>query len=150
MPALRAELLSSGKTTTGFEIPDEFVDRLGGGRRPKVRVRLEGTEFGTSIAPISGRFMLGVSAERREASGVVAGQTYNIEIELDTSPRKVDVPEDFAAALAAKPAAEEFFASLSYSNQSWHVLQITGAKQAETRARRIANSVAKLAQGKVR
>jgi uncharacterized protein YdeI (YjbR/CyaY-like superfamily) len=39
---------------------------------------------------------------------------------------------------------------LSYSNQSWHVLQITGAKQAETRTRRIATSVAKLAQGKPR
>ena len=88
MPALRAELMSSGKTTTGFEIPEEFVDRLGGGRRPKVRVRLEGSEFGTSIAPIGGRFMLGVSAERREASGVVAGQTYDIEIELDTAPRE--------------------------------------------------------------
>jgi hypothetical protein len=150
MPALRTELLSSGKTTTGFEIPEEFVDRLGGGRRPKVRVRLQGIEFGTSIAPMGGRFMLGVSAERRAASGVVAGQTYDIEIDLDTDPRKVDVPEDFAAALAAEPAAEEFFASLSYSNQSWHVLQITGAKQAETRTRRIATSVAKLAQGKPR
>ena len=73
MPVLRAELFASGKNTTGFVVPDDFVERLGGGRHPKVRVRLNDTEFATSIAAMSGRFLLGVSAERRQAAGVAAG-----------------------------------------------------------------------------
>ena len=111
---------------------------------------MNGTEFGTSIAARGGRFLLGVSAERREAAGVLVGRTYDVEIELDTAPRQVDVPEDLAAALDAEPAARSFFDSLSYSRQQWHVLQVTGAKQPGTRARRIATSVAMLAEGRAR
>ncbi len=144
MPALRTELLSSGKTTTGFEIPEEFVDRLGGGRRPKARIRLQGIEFGTSIAPMGGRFLLGVSTERREASGVVAGQTYDVEIELDTEPREIAVPPDLAEALAGEPDARAFLDGLSYSQQQRLVLPIEQAKAPETRQRRVDKAVALL------
>ncbi|MGA9596116.1 MAG: YdeI/OmpD-associated family protein, partial [Acidimicrobiia bacterium] len=37
-----------------------------------------------------------------------------------------------------------------YSDRSWHVLQVAGAKAPETRERRIAKSVAALAQGRKR
>src|SRR3546814_6820305 len=42
----------------------------------------------------------------------------------------------FAAALDAEPAARHTFDALSYSNKSWHTLQITGARTDETRQRR--------------
>ena len=150
MPVLHADLESSGKNTAGFVVPDEFVAQLGGGRHPKVRVRLNGTEFGTSIAAMGGRFLLGVSAERRQAAGVTAGETYDVEIELDTEPRQLEVPDDLSAALDADPAARAFFDSLSYSKRQWHVLQVAGAKQPETRARRVATSVRMLAEGRAR
>ena len=60
------------------------------------------------------------------------------------------MPEDLAAALDVQPAARAFFDSLSFSKQQWHVLQVTGAKQPETRARRVAGSVAMLAEGRAR
>lgn len=94
--------------------------------------------------------MLGVSAENRAAAGVEGGQAVEIDLELDTAPREVTVPPDFAAALAAEPAAQATFDGLSYSNRSWHVLQIDGAKTDETRQRRIAKSVEALRAGKVR
>ena len=150
MPVLHALLESSGKNTAGFVVPDEFVAQLGGGRHPKVRVRLNGTEFGTSIASMGGRFLLGVSAERRQAAGVTPGETYDVDIELDTEPRQLDVPDDLARALDAEPAARAFFDSLSYSKRQWHVLQVSGAKQPETRARRVGASVAMLAEGRAR
>ena len=150
MPVLHAELESSGKNTAGFVVPDEFVEQLGRGRHPKVRVRLNGTEFATSIASVGGRFLLGVSAERRQVAGVTAGQSYDVEIELDTEPRQLEVPDDLAAALDAEPTARAFFDSLSFSRQQWHVLQVTAAKQPETRARRVAASVAMLAEGRAR
>jgi uncharacterized protein YdeI (YjbR/CyaY-like superfamily) len=62
----------------------------------------------------------------------------------------VIVPDDFAAALDTAPAARTTFDSLSYSNKSWHVLQIEGAKTDETRQRRIAKSVEALEAGRIR
>jgi uncharacterized protein YdeI (YjbR/CyaY-like superfamily) len=60
------------------------------------------------------------------------------------------VPSDFAAALDADPDARRTFDALSYSNKSWHTLQIAGAKSDETRQRRIAKSVAALSEGRPR
>ena len=62
----------------------------------------------------------------------------------------MSVPADFAAALDAQPPARRTFDGLSYSNKSWHVLQVEGAKTDETRQRRIAKSVDILKQGRAR
>jgi len=145
-----AELETSGGTAAGFEVPAEIVDRLGGGGHPKVVVTVGGYTFRTSIARMGGRYLLGVSTARRDESGISAGQTYSVEVQLDTAPRVVEMPEDLAAALAAKPAAQAHWDTLSHSKKSWHVLQVTGAKKPETRASRIAKSVAMLAEGRDR
>jgi uncharacterized protein YdeI (YjbR/CyaY-like superfamily) len=50
----------------------------------------------------------------------------------------------------ASPEARRTFDGLSYSNKSWHVLQIEEAKTDETRRRRITKSVDLLRQGRVR
>jgi hypothetical protein len=150
MVHFRAELESSGGTAAGFEVPQAVVDQLGGGGHPKVVVRLNGFVFRTSIARMGSRFLLGVSKERRAAAGVAPGESWDVEVELDTAPREIEVPEDLAEALAAEPRAKEFFDSLSYSKQQWHTLQVSGAKQPETRARRVAASVAMLREGKAR
>lgn len=146
----RAELESTGNTTTGFEVPESVVTELGGGGRPKVAVTVNGYEFRTSIARMGGRYLLGVSAERREAAGVAAGDVLDVDVVLDTAPRVIEVPDDLAAALAEEPEAQAFWNTLSYSKQQWHVLQVTGAKAADTRARRVAKSVAMLREHRAR
>lgn len=145
-----AELESSGKNTAGFGVPDEIVEKLGGGGHPKVSVTINGYTFRTSIARMGERFMLGVSAERRTAAGVSPGDVLEVDVELDTAPREIDVPEEFAAALAADPAAQAFWQTLSYSKQQWHTLQVTGAKTEETKARRIEKSIGMLREGRAR
>jgi uncharacterized protein YdeI (YjbR/CyaY-like superfamily) len=62
----------------------------------------------------------------------------------------VTVPADFAAALDAEPNARRTFHGLSFTNKSWHVLQIDGARTDETRQRRIAKSVDVLREGRPR
>lgn len=147
---LTAELEATGGNTTGFRIPESVVDELDGGRRPKVAVTVNGATFRTSIAKMGDDFWLGVSAVRREEAGVGAGDVLDLDVVLDTAPRTVDVPDDLAAALAAEPAAAAYWETLSYSSQRWHVEQATGAKKPETRATRIATSVAMLAGGRAR
>ena len=62
--------------------------------------------------------MIGVSAEHRGPAGVDGGDEVDIDLELDTAPREIEVPDDLAAALAASPAAQATFDKLSYSNKS--------------------------------
>jgi Bacteriocin-protection, YdeI or OmpD-Associated/Domain of unknown function (DUF1905) len=147
----RTILQQSGRTATGFEVPEDVVAKLGAGKRPAVRVTLNDRyTYRNTVAVMSGTYMIGVSAEHRAAAGVQGGDELDVDLELDTAPRTVDVPEDFAAALDAEPAARRTFDGLSYSNQSWHVLQVTGAKAEETRRRRIEKSVAALKEGRIR
>jgi hypothetical protein len=146
----RTRIEQGGKTATGIRIPDEIVEALGAGKRPPVRVTIGGYTYRSTVAVMGGAYMVGVSAENRAGAGVSGGDEVDVDIELDSAPREVTVPADFAAALAAEPAAQRTFDGLSYSNKSWHVLSIEGAKTDETRQRRIAKSVEALKAGRIR
>jgi hypothetical protein len=145
----RTTILGAGKTAAGIEVPTEVVDALGTSRKPPVRVTINGHTYRSSIATMDGRFMVGVSNEFRRESGVAAGDTVDVDIELDTEKREVIVPPDLAAALAADDAAQRFFDGLSYSNKRRIVIPIDDAKTPETRERRIASSVVKLREGRL-
>jgi hypothetical protein len=146
----RTTIVQSGKTATGIEVPDEVMDALGSGKRPAVTVTVNGYSYRSTVATVGGRSMVGLSAEHRAGAGVAGGDEVEVDLELDTAPRQVAVPDDLAAALDAEPAARATFEALSYSNKSWHVLQVTGAKTEETRQRRIARSIEVLRQGRPR
>ncbi len=144
----RATLELGGKTATGFRVPAEVVEALGSGKRPPVRVTINGHTYRNTVAVYGGGFMLGVSAENRAAAGVAAGDEIEVDIELDTAPREVTVPADFAAALDHDADARHFFDGLSYSHKLRHVLAIEQAKTAETRQRRIDKAVSDLHKGR--
>jgi hypothetical protein len=146
----RTTILQGDKTATGIRVPDEIVEALGSGKRPAVRITINGFTYRSTVAVMGGDYMVGVSAENRAGTGVRGGDVVDVDIELDTAPRAVTVPADFAAALDAEPNARRTFDGLSYSNQSWHVLQFTGAKTDETRQRRLAKSLEALREGRVR
>jgi hypothetical protein len=143
-------ILQSGKTATGIRIPDEIIEGLGTGRRPAVRVTIRGYTYRSTVAVMGGAYMVGVNADNRAGAGVAGGDEVDVDIELDTAPREVAVPADFAAALDAEPEARLTFDKLSNSNKGWHTSQIEGAKTDQTRQRRIAKSVATLREGRIR
>jgi uncharacterized protein YdeI (YjbR/CyaY-like superfamily) len=64
------------------------------------------------------------------------------------SPATATVPDDFQAALAAEPAARDFFESLGPTRRYSFLYRIEDAKRPETRAKRIAEYVALLREGK--
>jgi hypothetical protein len=141
-------LLLSGKTATGVEVPAEVVAALGSSKKPAVRVTINGYTYRTTVATMGGKFMLPVSAENRTRAGIAAGDEVDVEVELDTEPREVNVPPDFVAALEEDAEAKRFFETLSYSNKLRHVLVIEEAKTAETRQRRIKKAIAMLREGR--
>ena len=140
----RALIQGTGKSAAGIQVPDEVVETLGSSRKPPVRVTINGHTYRSSIASMGGVFMVGVTNEFRRESGVAAGDTVDVDIELDTEPREVVVPADLSAALEADPEAQAFFDGLSYSNKRRIVEPIVAAKAPETRQRRIEKSVAGL------
>ena len=146
----RAIIQQNGKTAMGFEVPPEAVEALGAGKRPPVTVTINGYTYRNTVAVMGGSYMIGVSSEHRGPAGVRGGEDVDIELELDTAPREVTVPPELQAALDADPAARATFDTLSYSNKSWHALQVTGTNNPETRARRVEKSIAALREGRVR
>jgi hypothetical protein len=146
----RTPVLLSATPATGYQVPDEVVAPLGPGRRPAVLVTVGGHSYRSTVASMGGVYMVPFSAAHREATGIAAGDEVDVDIELDSEPRTVDLPADFSDALDGEPRAREFFDGLSYSKQRWHVLSVEGAKTPETRQRRIEKSVEMLREGRAR
>ncbi|WP_432558881.1 YdeI/OmpD-associated family protein [Granulicoccus sp. GXG6511] len=139
----RAVLENRGGNTAAFTVPADVVDALQGGRRPKVVVTLGDHTWRSSIAVYGGVHYLGVSIANRKAADAIDGETYDVQLELDVAERVIETPADLATALEAA-GVEAAWGLLSFSRRRKHVMAIEGAKQPETRARRIAACVAAL------
>lgn len=137
---------AEGKNATGIRVPSHMIVALDSGKRPKVKITLNGYTYRSTVAAYGDVFMLPLSQEHRDAAGVQAGDEIEITLELDTEPRTVDVPAVLAAALAEN-GVQDAFAALAYSARKEHVRQVESAKAEETRQRRIAKIVNNLLEG---
>ena len=144
----KTTLDSAGKNAAGFRVPREVVEALGKGKRPPVIVTINGYSYRNTVAVYGDEYLIGVAQEHRGPAGVRPGDELEVDLELDTAPREVDIPADFAAALGAAPEAKRFVDSLSYSNKRRFTLSIDGAKSTETRQRRIGTSIERLREGR--
>lgn len=133
---------------TGIEVPEASVEKLGSGKRPSVKVTLNGFTYRSTVAVMGGKFLIPLSAERREKSNVKGGDKLDITLELDTEPREVELHEEFKKALDKDKKARTFFESLSYSAKQGYALPITQAKGDDTRKRRIEKALSDLKAGK--
>jgi hypothetical protein len=142
--------VSASGNNTGIAVPDEVIEHLGHGKRPPVLVNVNGYEYRSTVAVMGGRYMIGLSAAVRAATGLKGGDPIRVSLTVAESPREVDVPADFAAALHAQETARLFFDKLSNSLQRYHVDNINAAKAPETRQRRIDKAVSLFLAGKQR
>lgn len=135
--------MSQMGNNTGIEIPADLLEQLGGGKRPAVKVVVNGFAYDSTVGVMGGRFLVPFSSDKRAASGISGGDAITVDIELDTTPRTTVVPDDLAAALAAAGVADAFD-RLAPSARKAHVTSVEGAKADDTRARRVTAIVAKL------
>ena len=140
----RTKVLLSGKTATGVEVPAKVVEGLGSTKRPLVRVTINGYTYRSAIAVMGGTYMLGISDEVRRNAHVAAGDNVDIDIELDTQARDVEVPPELAKALAKDAKARKYFESLSYSGKYRLAGPIANGKTPETRERNLAKAMEQL------
>lgn len=142
--------VAASGNNTGIVVPDEVIEQLAAGRRPPVLVNVNGYEYRNTVAVTGGRHMIGISAAVRNVTGLKGGDPIRVTLTVADAPREVNVPADFAAALAADERASAFFEKLSNSMQRYHVDNINAAKSADTRQRRIDKAIALFLDGKQR
>jgi hypothetical protein len=137
MPRFTTTLHQQGNNV-GIVVPEEVVLELGAGKRPLVKVTInESYTFVYTIAVMGGRHMIGFSSAHRAASGLKGGDEVEIELQLETAPREVEMPPELTAALAADPIAAAAFEKLSFTFRKEHARAITEAKAEDTRRRRL-------------
>ena len=137
-------VLQARKTATGLPVPSDVIDALGSGKRPAVVVTLDGGyTYRSTVGVMNEQFLVPLSAEHREGSGIAAGDSVVVTLTLDTLPRTVDVPEDLAAAFAGA-GVRAAFDTLASARQRALVDPVAQAKAPETRARRVAKAVESL------
>jgi hypothetical protein len=142
--------LSSSGNNTGIPVPEHVIEQLKHGKRPPVLVTVNGYEYRSTVAVMGGRHLIGVSAAVRAATGLRGGDPISVTLRVADSPREVEVPPDFAAAMEDMVPARPFFDGLSNSLQRYHVDNINAAKAPATRQRRIEKAVALFLAGKQR
>ena len=135
---------------TGIVVPEEAIEQLAAGNRPPVLVNVNGYEYRNTVGMMGGKHMISVSAAVRNATGLKGGDPVRVTLAVADTPREVTVPADFAAALASDERASVFFGKLSNSMQRYHIDNITAAKSADTRQRRIDKALALFRAGKQR
>jgi Bacteriocin-protection, YdeI or OmpD-Associated/Domain of unknown function (DUF1905) len=135
MPSFTTTLLLSGNNV-GIEVPEDVALGIEAGKRVPVLVTIAGYSYPSTIAVMGGRYLVPLAVEHREAAGVAGGETHEVTLTHDTSPRDTPVPEDLAEALAAAGVRDTFDA-LAPSHRKAHVRSVTEAKAEPTRQRRI-------------
>jgi len=144
VPRFLAELKRRG--------PGNFVDvpfdprELFGEARPPVHGTVNGYPFRGRIAKYGGTYLLGFERELREAAGIEEGDVLDLDLELDTEPREVEVPTDLEAAFDDEARAA--FERMSYTHRKEYADWIEEAKRPETRARRVTKAVGMIREGK--
>ncbi len=136
-------ILKTGKNTAGIQVPEEVIEKLGGGKRPLVRVRIKDYKYRSAVAVMGGKYMVALSAANRQAAGIEGGEEADVTLELDVEPRSVEVPKDLKNALLTASVYEAFEKSAP-SMKKEYVRQVEEAKAQETRERRITKIVEKL------
>lgn len=110
--------------------------------RAPVKVTLNGYTYRSTIAAMGGQVCLPLRKSNREAAGLEGGETLDVTLELDADDRTIEIPPDLETALTA--AGRKTWDASSYSRRREYAEAVTGARKADTRARRVEQIASRL------
>jgi hypothetical protein len=140
--------MGPGNAWTFLYFPKRASLQLGSKGRVPVVGRINGHPFRLSAFPTGdGTHQIAVNKAMQRGSGASPGETVRVELEIDRSPRTINVPPDLRRALDAAPMAAERFRQLAPSNRKAYVEWVLEAKGSDTRGRRIAETVRRVIAG---
>ena len=126
-----------------IEMPVD-VREVFGKARPPITITIHDHTWRSTISVYGGKSFIGISKTNQAAAHVAPGDRVRIEVALDTAPRTVKPPPDLAKALKAHPRAKVAWDKLSFTHKREHAQALETAKKPETRARRLASTLAML------
>ena len=128
--------------------PFDVMRVFGTRARVPVRGTINGSPFRSSLMPMGGCHGMAVNKTIRDGAGIKTGDTVSVVMERDDAERSVEVPPALKKELAKTKTAKANWEKLSFTNQKEIALSISGAKQEETRERRLAKAMEILKTGK--
>ncbi|HTQ27728.1 MAG TPA: YdeI/OmpD-associated family protein [Puia sp.] len=132
---------------TGIHVPEPVLEKLGGGKKPLVKVTLNGYSYRGAVGKMGEKYLVSLSAENRNNANVKGGDVLEVTLELDNEPRVIELPVEWQKALDKNKTAKTSFEKLPPSRKKAMVLSITGAKTEATRKSRIEKAIAELVKG---
>lgn len=145
-----AVVQGDGNGGTWVDVPYDLKETYGKGNLvPIVATFAHKVTYQGSLAKMGGpsAMLLLRSDIRAQLGDPQPGDPMHVRIELDSAPRVVTLPEDVAALVADNPEATAYWETLSVTNRREYARWIEDAKRAETRQRRVEETVARLARG---
>ena len=129
--------------TPPVDVPEFFGTR---GRVP-IRGTINGFAFRSSLMPMGGCHMMPVNKSLCRGAGAQPGDIVDVVMERDEEERTVEAPPELKRELAKSTKAQDRWAELAFTHKKEMASSISGAKQEETKKRRLAKVMQVLTTG---
>lgn len=125
------------------DVPEFFGTRA----RVPIRGTINGFPFRSSLMPMGGCHRMPVNRTLCQGAGVKPGDLVDVVMERDGEERTVEPPVELKKEFAKNKKAQERWEKLSFTHKKEIAISISGAKQEETKKRRLAKVMLVLKTG---
>jgi hypothetical protein len=127
--------------------PVDVIEWFGTRARVPIRGTINGFPFRSSLMPCGNARMMPVNKALRDGAGVKPGDVVEVVMERDQDERRVEAPPELERELAKSKKAQQRWGELAFTHKKEMAISISGAKQEETRQRRLAKVMQVLKSG---
>jgi hypothetical protein len=139
MHRFRTVLVSGTKrpyrTWTFLVVPPELARTWGSGQQA-VRGTISGHKFRGAASRGEGALRVPIARDFREMAGLACGDTVDVTLELDVSPRPIQIPVELQVVLKDDSDAAALYEKLPPSLRRAWTTYVAEARRPETRRRR--------------
>jgi len=137
---LRFKALIEGKeagVVAAITPPVDVPEFFGTHGRVPVRGTINGFPFRSSLMPCGGPHMMPVNKTLCQGAGAQPGDTVDVVMERDAEERTVEAPPELKKELSKNRKAQERWEKLAFTHKKEMANSISGARQEETKKRRL-------------
>lgn len=127
--------------------PVDVQEWFGTRARVPVAGTINGVAFRSSLMPMGGCHRMPVNKTLCRGAGVKAGDIVDVVMERDSEVRTVEAPPELNRELAKSKPAQARWDELAFTHKKEMAISISGAKQEETKKRRLAKVMTVLKTG---
>jgi hypothetical protein len=127
--------------------PVDVQEWFGTRARVPIRGTINGFAFRSSLMPMGGCHRMPVNKTLCQGAGVQPGDVVDVVMERDVEDRTVEAPPELKRELTKSKAARSRWDELAFTHKKEMAISISGAKQEETKKRRLAKVMDVLKSG---